>query len=183
VATDAFIFQSDMLRVLVGHTANSELGRAAIPLPYRWCSMRRLVIGVVLLAGSPAVAGEDALLVPLDRYAAGNTGWETAATHVAYMSARCAAAFLTVGAYANGAGLPGATELTETGATFALASARTARAAGAADRFTLDRIKSLSRVYGERVKVSKQLHNEAFDPDLRKDITFCKAQANALLGF
>lgn len=134
-----------------------------------------LVALSILSISAPVAQPVEQTLLPLPEYASQNLNWQKSHGDVSYVSARCAAAYLVIGKYAAGAGMADGKQLIDMGQLFAVISLEAAQAAGASEQFVFERISGLSKLYAEKIKVSKQMHNDAFYPDLKRDIEFCQS--------
>ena len=136
----------------------------------------------IMIGYSMAHSSSDTSFIPLTNYTMQNQDWNNSAGEISYVSARCAATYLVMGSYLKGADMPYADKSLELGKIFSIISIDTAQSVGATELFVTERILEMSKIYGEKVKRSKQIHNEAFYPEFRKDIEFCKTNLNNLVG-
>ena len=138
--------------------------------------MRKILSIAVIVLSSNAVSQE---LTSLDEWSKKTSNWSNQTSEVVYMLGRCGAALMAMSSYfeANSNGDKkieiDAKSLLDKSKSFASLSLEVGQSIGATDKFLMDRMEALVKIYIGDIISNKKLHNNAFGKNFQTDINFC----------
>lgn len=140
--------------------------------------MKKVLSVAVILMATNSLAQE---LTPLDEWSKTTSNWSNQPSEVVYMLGRCGAALMSMSSYfqANANGdkkiEKDAKSLMNKSKSFTSTSLELGESIGATEKFLMDRMESLVKIYVADIVNNKKLHNSAFGKKFQADINFCSA--------
>lgn len=138
--------------------------------------MKKILYISIIFLSANAISQE---LIPLDEWDKKTSNWSNQPSEVVYMLGRCGAALMAMSSYfkANSNNdkkiEKDAESLLDKSKSFASLSLEVGQSIGATEKFLMDRMEALVKIYIGDIISNKKIHNSAFGKNFQTDINFC----------